>query len=68
MWLSEGYNGRVTKYEIAKKLGVSHQAVYKWFSGQALPSTANLIALSKLLGKDMETLLKDFSKRRKARK
>lgn len=58
----------MTQYEIAKRLGISEQAVSKWYTGQSLPSTANLMALSKLLGKDMETLMKDFSKKRKARK
>jgi len=52
----------MTKYEIAKKLNVSHQAVYKWFNGQSLPGTKHLMALSKLLGKSPEALIKEFSK------
>jgi len=54
----------MTQYEIAKRLGVSEQAVSKWFSGKTLPSTKNLIALSKLLNKDVETVLKEFSRKR----
>jgi len=52
----------ITKYEIAKKLELSHQSVYDWFSGKTLPNTENLIKLSKLLGKSMEDVLKDFKK------
>lgn len=66
--LPEIYTICMTQYEIAKRLGISEQAVSKWYTGQSLPSTANLIALSKLLGKDMETLIKNFTKLRKARK
>ena len=47
-------NASMTKYKIAKKMGVSHQAVYLWFSGKTLPNTKNLIALSKLLGVSVE--------------
>ena len=48
----------MNKYEIARKLGVSHQAVYKWFNGESLPSTKNLIKLSKILNKSVEDTLK----------
>jgi tellurite methyltransferase len=50
----------MTQYEIAKKLGVSEQAVSKWYNGKSLPSQMNLVALAKLLGKDVETLLKEL--------
>lgn len=53
----------MTQQEIAKRLGVKQQAVSKWYNGQSLPSPVNLAALSKLLGKDMETLLKEFLKK-----
>jgi transcriptional regulator with XRE-family HTH domain len=54
----------MTQEEIAKHLGVSQQAVSKWYSGKSLPSPVTLAALSKLLGKDMEALLKEFLKYR----
>ena len=57
----------MTHYAIAKKLGVTPQAVSLWFNGKTMPSTKNLAALSRLLGKDMETLIKEFE-RKKARK
>ncbi len=59
----EYYISTMTQYEIAKRLGVSEAAVSKWFKGKSLPSTKNLLALSKLLGHDMEALLKEFEKK-----
>lgn len=53
----------MTQYEIAKKLGISEAAVSKWYLGKSLPKGANLVALSKLLGKPVETLLKEFLKK-----
>lgn len=53
----------MTQYEIAKRLGISEAAVSKWYQGKSLPNGANLVALSKLLGKDIETLLKEFLKK-----
>ena len=55
----------MTQYEIAKRLKVSETAVSKWYNGKSLPSSANLVALSKLLEKDIETLLKEFLKKKK---
>ncbi|MGI6006121.1 MAG: helix-turn-helix domain-containing protein [Ruminococcus sp.] len=44
--------------EIQESLGLgSFQAVYRWFSGQTLPSLDNMYALSQLLQKPMESLL-----------
>lgn len=54
----------MTQYEIAKRLGISEAAVSKWYQGKSLPNGANLVALSKLLGKDIETLLKEFMKKK----
>jgi len=48
----------MNKYEIARKLGISHQAVYKWFNKQSFPSTKNLIKLSEVTGKTIEDLIK----------
>ncbi len=41
---------------LAERMGLSRQAVTKWESGAARPSTANLIALSELFGVPLETL------------
>ena len=43
---------------MAESLGVSRQAVSKWESGAADPSTSNLLALAKLFGVSAEELLK----------
>lgn len=42
--------------EIAKKLQVSQQAVYKWEVGAAFPSTAKLPQLAKILGCTIDEL------------
>jgi transcriptional regulator with XRE-family HTH domain len=55
----------MTKYEIAEKLGVSHQAVYDWYNGKTNPSTKNLIELSKLLNVPIETILDSFKRTKK---
>ena len=49
----------MTQEFVAEALGVSRQAVSKWESGAADPSTANLIALAKLFGTTPEELLKE---------
>ena len=46
------------RQEKAESLGVSRQAVSKWESGTADPSTSNLLALAKLFGVSAEELLK----------
>lgn len=43
---------------VAEQLGVSRQAVSKWENGTAMPSTANLLALAKLLQIPAELLLR----------
>ena len=43
--------------QLAKLLDVSRQAVSKWESGTADPSTSNLLALAKLFGVPAEELL-----------
>ena len=42
---------------VAESIGVSRQAVSKWETGAADPSTANLLALAKLYGVSPEELL-----------
>ena len=44
--------------QLAKLLDVSRQAVSKWESGTADPSTTNLLAQAKLFGVSAEELLK----------
>lgn len=51
---------RMTQEFVAEALGVSRQAVSKWESGASDPSTANLIALTKLFGTTPEDLLKEI--------
>jgi transcriptional regulator with XRE-family HTH domain len=43
--------------ELAEKLGVSRQAVSKWERAESAPDTDNLIALSRLYGVSLDTLL-----------
>ena len=40
----------MTQEELAARLNVSRQAVSKWETGTADPSTSNLLALAKLFG------------------
>ena len=51
---------KMTQEFVAEALGVSRQAVSKWESGASDPSTANLIALAKLIGTTPEELLKEI--------
>ena len=44
---------------VAGALGVSRQAVSKWETGAAEPSTSNLLALARLYGVSAEELLKN---------
>lgn len=53
---------KINKYDLADKLGVSHQAVYKWFNGQCMPSAKNLIKMSKILSIPMEKVVSLFTK------
>ena len=48
----------MTQEYVAEALGVSRQAVRKWETGAAEPSTSNLLALAKLYGVDPGDLLK----------
>ena len=49
---------QMTQEFVAETLGVSRQAVSKWETGAADPSTANLLALAKLYGVSAEELLR----------
>ena len=50
----------MTQEFVAEQLGVSRQAVSKWESGKAEPSTANLLALAKLYDISVEDLIKNI--------
>ena len=49
---------KMTQEFVAERLGVSRQAVSKWESGAADPSTSNLLALAKLFAVSPEELLR----------
>lgn len=49
---------QMTQEFVAESLGVSRQAVSKWETGTADPSTSNLLALAKLFGVPAEELLR----------
>ena len=49
---------QMTQEFVAEALGVSRQAVSKWETGTADPSTSNLLALAKLFGVPAEDLLR----------
>lgn len=46
----------MTQGELAEKMNVSRQAVYKWERGTAVPSTENLILLGELYGISLDEL------------
>lgn len=48
----------ISQEVLAQVLGVSFQAVSKWETGAAEPSTSNLLALAKLYGVDPGDLLR----------
>ena len=49
---------KMTQEFVAESIGVSRQAVSKWESGAADPSTSNLLSLAKLFGVPPEELLR----------
>ena len=50
---------QMTQEFVAEALGVSRQAVSRWETGTADPSTSNLIALAKLFDVSPEELLRE---------
>ena len=54
---------QMTQEFVAEALGVSRQAVSKWETGTADPSTSNLLALAKLFGVSAEELLRSVEER-----
>ena len=53
---------KMTQEFVAESLCVSRQAVSKWETGTADPSTSNLLALAKLFGVSAEELLQSVEK------
>ena len=53
---------QMTQEFVAEALGVSRQAVSKWETGTADPSTSNLLALAKLFGVSAEELLRQVDR------
>lgn len=47
-----------TQESLAEAMGVSHQAVSKWESGQAMPEAATLVDLADLLGCSLDRLMR----------
>ena len=54
---------QMTQEFVAESLGVSRQAVSKWETGTADPTTSNLLALAKLFGVSAEELLRSVEER-----
>lgn len=48
----------ISQLELAEELNVSRQAISKWETGAAIPSTDNLILLSELYGISLDHLVK----------
>lgn len=53
----------ITQLSVAEVLGVSRQAISRWESGTALPSTENLARLSELYHVPVDYLLNDDAQR-----
>ena len=47
----------ISQEDLARKLGVSRQAVSKWECGESVPGTDNLIALARPYGVELDALL-----------
>ena len=54
----------LTQLDVAEKLDVSRQAISRWESGTALPSTDNLRCLSSLYEVPIDYLLKEDAERK----
>lgn len=62
-------DGGISVREVQERIGLeSSQAVYKWLHGKSLPSLENALALSRLLGINMEELLAGSPGKRPKRK
>ncbi len=57
---------RMTQADLAEALNISRQAVSRWETGDALPSTENLVELSRLYGVSVDAILDNDGKEEKA--
>lgn len=57
---------KMTQEFVAESLGVSRQAISKWETGNAEPSTSNLLAIAKLYGVSAEDLLERVAQENEA--
>ena len=48
---------RLTQEQLAEKLGISQSAIAMWETGKAVPSTKNLLSISKALEIDISVLV-----------
>ena len=55
----------LSQEELSGRVGVSRQAVSKWETGAAEPSTTNLLALARLYGVSAGELLSGVEQKRK---
>lgn len=49
--------GNLSKEEVARRLGVTKQAVYQWENGLRIPRTANLVALADIYVTSVDFIL-----------
>lgn len=48
---------RITVAQLSEFLGLSEQALYKWFRGDCTPTTDNLLSMAKAFGLHMDDLV-----------
>lgn len=53
---------QLNQAQIAKKLGITPQAVQKWFAGKSFPSYKNLLKLQKVTGMSLGQITKMLQK------
>lgn len=58
-------SNKVEVKTLAKELGVSVGAIYKWSNGTSFPSARNLIEMCKYLGYDEKTVYNSIREARK---
>lgn len=54
---------KISKKEIADRLGITRQAVHRWFSGQSMPSLENLQKLAKMHEVTIEKMIDILKKK-----
>ena len=53
---------RISREELAEKLGVSRQSISLWENGQTMPTVENIVAIANIFDVSTDILLKDYSK------